>query len=743
MAPAILDSPTASKLEKESTSLPADPKMEVKSGLQANGVNHFSTTVPKSGAEVGPHAAIVLSEWDSLSRNTDNKRPVYIDSDDISIASVVAVSKYGAQVELEDISSTINRINQSVEFLSQRLIEGHSLYGVTTGFGGSADLRTNRTEALQQALTQHQHSGILPVAKQAISIHAALRNGGTEFMPETWVRGAMLVRCKSLLNGHSAVRIDIIQLLMELLNHDMIPLVPLRGSVSASGDLQPLSYIAGVLEGNPDCFVWTNDLKGGRVLIPADTALQVLGQGSITFESKEALAVVNGTAVSTAVGALALQEANHLGVFSQVLTAMGVEALLGSMGSFNEFFSKVRPHRGQTEAARNIRGFLLDSKLARCEEEDEECPGGLKQDRYALRTSPQWIGPQLEDLSLAQDQITIESNSTTDNPLVDVEGSTIHHGGNFQNASVTSAMEKTRVSLQMFGRMLFSQCTELINPAMNNGLPPNLAADEPSTSYSMKGADINVAAYMSELAFLANPVSSHVQTAEMGNQAINSLALISARYTHTAIDLLSMICATYLYILCQALDIRAMNLLFLDAIEPAFCNVNSEIWGNILPNADLLESLQNELTKTLLKQIAMTPSMDSKERFQNVTDSIQSTLTTFLYTRGSLPPGFDALSAIRRWNIQTSETLLKLFIQNRQTYFARPDATQHLGAASTRMYSYVRRDLQVPFHQGLADRPGRTNQLKTIGSNISVIYEAMRSGRLYKPVLECLKSDLC
>ena len=93
MAPAILDSPTASKLEKESTSLPADPKMEVKSGLQANGVNHFSTTVPKSGAEVGPHAAIVLSEWDSLSRNTDNKRPVYIDSDDISIASVVAVSK--------------------------------------------------------------------------------------------------------------------------------------------------------------------------------------------------------------------------------------------------------------------------------------------------------------------------------------------------------------------------------------------------------------------------------------------------------------------------------------------------------------------------------------------------------------------------------------------------------------------------------------------------------------------------
>jgi len=160
---------------------------------------------------------------------------------------------------------------------------------------------------------------------------------------------------------------------------------------------------------------------------------------------------------------------------------------------------------------------------------------------------------------LAHEQITTECNSTTDNPLIDVEGDAIHHGGNFQAASVTSAMEKSRASLQMFGRMLFSQCTELINPDLNSGLPPNLAADEPSTSYTAKGADINVAAYMSELAYLANPVSSHVQTAEMGNQAINSLALISARYTHTAIDCLSMICATYLYVLCQALDIRAMN----------------------------------------------------------------------------------------------------------------------------------------------------------------------------------------
>ena len=299
-------------------------------------------------------------------------------------------------------------------------------------------------------------------------------------MPETWVRGAMLVRCKTLLAGHSAVRYEIINALVALLKHDLIPLVPLRGSISASGDLQPLSYIAGVLEGNPDCYVWTNDSNGGRCLVSSDTALETLARESITFGPKEALAILNGTAVSTAVAALAMHETHHLALLSQVLTAMGVEALNGTIGSFNPFFAAVRPHPGQTEAARNILSFLSGSQLARTDSPDEELLTGLKQDRYALRTSSQWIGPQLEDLTLAHKQVSIECNSTTDNPLVDVFSSAIHHGGNFQACSITSAMEKTRASLQLLGRMLFAQCTELINPTTSNGLPPHHAPARPA-----------------------------------------------------------------------------------------------------------------------------------------------------------------------------------------------------------------------------------------------------------------------
>jgi phenylalanine ammonia-lyase len=151
---------------------------------------------------------------------------------------------------------------------------------------------------------------------------------------------------------------------------------------------------------------------------------------------------------------------------------------------------------------------------------------------------------------LAHTQVTTELNSTSDNPLVDVSHSDIHSGGNFQAASITAAMEKARLSLQMIGKMLFSQCTELINPALNNGLPANLAADDPSLSFGMKGIDVNVAAYMSELAYLANPISNHVQSAEQHNQAINSLAFISARYTMDAVDLVSLISASFIYVGC-------------------------------------------------------------------------------------------------------------------------------------------------------------------------------------------------
>ncbi|KAI9787482.1 MAG: hypothetical protein M1839_000011 [Geoglossum umbratile] len=628
--------------------------------------------------------------------------------------------------------------------------------GITTGFGGSADTRTGCLGALQVALLQMQLSGTLPVHNEdrhpgSTIFDRAIPNGDALAMlsmPEAWVRAAMLIRCNSLLRGHSGVRLSVIENMLALLRKDCVPLVPLRGSISASGDLSPLSYIAGALEGNPDVRVWIGN-RESRKLVPADEALAQFGLDAVVYGPKEGLGVLNGTAVSAAVAGLALHEVNHLAVLSQVLTAIGVEALKGTVKSFDPFIAKVRPHPGQIEVAQNISCFVQGSQLARA---GDECDNGqLCQDRYALRTASQWLGPQLEDLVLAHKQLERELNSTTDNPLIDVSAREVHHGGNFQAAVVTSSTEKTRLALQMLGKIIFAQSTELLDIHLNNGLPPNLAVDEPSLSYTLKGVDINMAAYMSELAFLANPVSSHVQSAEMSNQAINSLALVSARYTHMALDVLSLMSSAYLYSLCQALDLRVMHAQFIRQLRPALEEVTAETFGAILPPPQL-EALHQLVWVATTRALSDTTNKDSSDRFIAVAKSVQPLLLDALQAikQGSMNDStaplsitMCQLSILTTWTDRVAAMSKDLFVANRARYIACPDATAYLGSASKRLYKFVREDLKVPLHRGLCDHPLPKSEQSdrkpaNTGSRISVIYEALRTGRLMVPVMECL-----
>lgn len=394
---------------------------------------------------------------------------------------------------------------------------------MNTGFGGSADTRTRQVEELQRTLIRELHCGIItpqpkqlqkdpnvsrpakstgkktesPVANGHSSKRHSLQiqNGTfhdvaeadhtTELvsllndalpaddqsttMPETWVRASILVRVNSLASARSGVRPVLISTMAALLKHDILPRIPLRGSISASGDLSPLSYIAGTMLGKRSLTVSAGSRKtGSRRFTTADVALAEASISSISLGPKEGLAIVNGTSVSTGVGALAVHDAHGLAVLSQVLTAMSVEALCGTSESFDPFFARVRPHAGQIEAGHNIYHFLDGSQLIQNPDGSEE--GSLRQDRYSIRTASQWIGPMLEDLLLAHQQISTECNSVTDNPLID--GKRVLHGGNFQAKAVTSAMEKTRLALQSIGRMLFTQCTELINPSKHFQFSP-------------------------------------------------------------------------------------------------------------------------------------------------------------------------------------------------------------------------------------------------------------------------------
>ncbi|PVH82587.1 putative phenylalanine ammonia-lyase [Cadophora sp. DSE1049] len=679
------------------------------------------------------------------------RNAIKLKGDSLAISDVVAVAQYKANANVDDLPSEVAaKIEESVQFLRKSLEQGHSIYGVNTGFGGSADTNTTATDTLQVALLQMQLCAINPSsdaydnAEKTSHYQMSSCTGvdvATLSMPESWVRAAMLVRCNSLLRGHSAVRVDVIKSILKLLEHDLVPLVPLRGSVSASGDLCPLSYIAGALEGNPDVRVWFG-CNSDRKLLGADQALRSIGMTPIRFGPKEILGLLNGTAFSVSVATLAQNQAESLTILAQILTAMGVEALLGTAESFDPFIAAVRPHLGQIEVARNIQKFLRGSKLAHFHHE-ETGPGHLRQDRYALRTSSQWLGPGLEDMTLSRRQLEIELNSTTDNPLIDVENKQIHHGGNFQASSVTSSTEKTRTALEKIGKMIFAQSSELLDSRLALNLPPNLAVDEPSLSYPMKGVDINMAAYMSELAYIANPVSNHVHSAEMSNQSLNSLALISARYTHTAVDLVSLMSSAYLYCLCQALDLRAMDVQFKARLRPEVERITSRAFGGIMPDAQLAK-LHDSIWEALQESLAATTSRDSSERFHVVAQSVQHIVVQHLAT--SSHASASPLDLFTKWTATLADTLKTTFCTNRTSYLANPDAVPYLGKASRRMYLFVRKELGVPLHKGIIDHPTfgamsaeEKMKKRNTGSRVTCIYQALKDGRMAAPILECLK----
>lgn len=635
--------------------------------------------------------------------------------------------------------------------LKRHLEGGHLVYGVTTGFGGSADTRTTDLQSLQRALVQHQNSGILTSRdigrnrdEDASTNYLRVRDVDVDFstnsMPTSWVRASMLTRCNSMIRGHSAVRVIVAETILELLNNNIIPVVPLRGSISASGDLSPLSYIAGAIEGCPDIFV-----RCGSEITTADVALKRAGINPVTLGPKEGLGLLNGTAFSAATACLALHQAQDVALLSQVLTGMAVEAMQGSAESFWPQIALMRPHPGQIESAANIFAFLDGSELASCVKGPKNTrTTGLYQDRYALRTASQWIGPQLEDLHHAQSQLTIELNSTTDNPLIDVENDHILHGGNFQAAVVTSTMDRTRLCLERLGKMLFSQATEMINPMFSNGLPPNLCADDPSLSYTCKSIDINMASYQSELGFLANPVGNHVQSAEMHNQALNSLALISARYTFQALDVIYLMSAAYLFTVCQALDLRVLQLRFLDTARAEVKQLVERSFGNV--DGDLNDTIWARISSTW----GATTTLDLEPRCERTKDEVLIDIVKF-FARSDAAR-FDIMVA-QKFTTDLKPILQDLYSKHRVEIF---DEHLHitptyLGQATRRMYNFVRVKLDVKLHRGLIEHPTQPlpttakeeQERRTIGSSISVIYEALRDGQAADVLVECAEAALC
>ncbi|KAL3460305.1 L-Aspartase-like protein [Aspergillus heterothallicus] len=679
-------------------------------------IDHLSAMAPSE------YTRSVLSSFSDLHSSKDGT--LVLDGHTLKLSDAVAVSKYGAKLSVTSDQDVLSRMEASVALLDERLATGRVVYGVNSGFGGNADTRTHAHEDLQKALVQHHNTAVLLPSDRGLDSSSIISNLRQHSVPIPIVKAAMLARCNSLLRGHSAVRMELVQNLATMINDDFTPVVPLRGSISASGDLTPLAYIAGALEGNSDIYIHCG-AKRNNEITTADKALEILGLEPLCFQPKEALGLLNGTAFSTGAASLVLFEANQLVLLSQVATAMSTEALLGTRQNYDPFIADVRPHPGQREVAGNIHRFLADSRLTH-DHAHTTATNELAQDRYALRTASQWIGPHVENMALALSQVATELNSTTDNPLFDAANSTIHHGGNFQATSITTAMEKTTSAMQSLGKLIFSQCSELINPMLSKGLTPNLCADDPSLSYALKGVDINMAAYMSELGYLNNPVSNFVQTADVNNQPVNSLALIAARYAGDAVEILGLMLASHIYVLCQAVDLRVLFIEFETVAKKAFEKSTAELFPSLAGQE--LEDLWTDLMSHWNKHSTLDLDARASTSVSLTTGSLFSKVTIKQTTDTDIP------SSVQQWTESTASTLTRTYAETRTAHVANNQSATptYLCGSSRRVYEYVRHTLNVPMHKGLEDHPtygtGDKSGKKTIGSHIATVYAALREG---------------
>nr|MDO8100688.1 histidine ammonia-lyase [Candidatus Njordarchaeota archaeon] len=445
----------------------------------------------------------------------------------LTLKNVVDVARGFADVSISD--ELLGRVNESHKTVENAVSQGRVLYGVNTGFGGLADkiIPKKDVEKLQRNLLLSHSAGV-----------------GEPLDTET-VRTLMLLRANTLARGYSGVSSGTLQLLVKMLNERIHPVVPEKGSVGASGDLAPLSHVALALIGEGKV-----EFKG-RIVSSAE-ALKSINSSPLRLGPKEGLALINGSQLITAIGALSVFDSENLLKCSQIATALSLEALNGRLDPFDRRIHMVRPHKGQIAVAENILKMVEGSRIL------SEQGNKRVQDAYSLRCSPQVIGASKDVIDHVREVIQVEINSATDNPLVFSEDGEILSGGNFHGQPVAMAMDLLAIALCNIGNICERRVARLIDEKLSGGLPPFLIKKhgEEGLSSGLMISQCTAASLVAESRCLSTPASVGSIPTSANQEDHVSMGLTAARKAREILRNTEYIIAIELLCAAQGLECR-------------------------------------------------------------------------------------------------------------------------------------------------------------------------------------------
>jgi histidine ammonia-lyase len=474
------------------------------------------------------------------------KDKVIFDGQPLTIEDVCLLARRQSICELSKDDHFIRRIDKGAQFIDTLLKEEGFVYGVTTGYGDSCTVPVplHLVEALPRHLYTFHGCGL-----------------GSHFDAEQ-TRAILAARLNSLAQGFSGVRYRLQQQLAALLKHDILPLIPQEGSVGASGDLTPLSYVAAVLAGERDVLYQDQRESARDVLARLDIE-------PLTLKPKEGLAIMNGTAAMTGLACLAYRRAEYLSQLTTRITALASVALKGNAYHFDEQLFSVKPHPGQNRVAGRLRADLQLSTAA--PRHDTRL-----QDRYSLRCAPHVIGVLEDSLPWLRQFIENELNSANDNPIIDAEGERVLHGGHFYGGHIAFAMDSLKTAVANLADLMDRQMAQLMDPKFNQGLPANLSGAEASQAminHGFKAVQIGVSAWTAEALKLTMPASVFSRSTECHNQDKVSMGTIAARDCLRVLELTEQVAAAVLLACVQGVELRGGS----EALSPALQDTCAQV----------------------------------------------------------------------------------------------------------------------------------------------------------------------